>query len=125
MINTDVRLLLYHCLQFGYHKHVRTSYRINVNQLSILTAIYYATQINPKRWKGSVKQCIKTLNPQLNGHYILRDLDILDSRGLITYNERHPKDYKIKLTSEGKQVISSLFDPEAIDSFIEANRDKY
>jgi hypothetical protein len=36
-----------------------------------------------------------------------------------------PKDYRIELTSEGKQVISSLFDPEAIDSFIEANRDKY
>jgi hypothetical protein len=32
---------------------------------------------------------------------------------------------QIKLTSEGKRVISSLFDPEAIDSFIEANRDKY
>jgi hypothetical protein len=30
-----------------------------------------------------------------------------------------------ELTSEGKQVISSLFDPELIDSFIEANRDKY
>jgi hypothetical protein len=124
-MNTDNRTLLYHCLQHSYNKHVRTSYRINGPQLSILIAIYYATQINPKRWQGSVKQCIKTLNPQLNGHYILRDLDILDSRGLITYNEKHPKDYRIELTSEGKRVISSLFDPEAIDSFIEANRDKY
>lgn len=124
MINTDERVLLYNCLQYGYSKHVRTSLRINVNQLTILSAIYYGTTINPQRWQRSIKQCIKTLNPHMNGYYIIRDINILNDRGLINYSERHPKDYSIKLTKEGKAVIERLYDPISIDQYLSANKDK-
>jgi hypothetical protein len=80
--------------------------------------------VNPQRWGRSVKQCIKRLNPQMNSHYILRDLDILNHRDLIDYNEINPKNYKISLTTEGINVIEGLFNPERIDSYIESNKDK-
>ena len=123
-MNTDHLLLLFSCMHYSYDKHVRTNYRINVNQLSILASIYYATKINPKRWQNSVKQCIKRLNPQMNSYYILRDLQILNDRGLIDYNEETPKKYWVKLTKTGKQVIEELFNTESIVSFIEANKDR-
>lgn len=121
-MNTDETLLLYHCLQYSYNKHVRTNYRINVNQLSILISIHYATNLNPKRWKGSVKQCIKTLNPQMNSYYILRDIEILNQRGLISYEEETPKRYKIEMTNEGRDIIERLFDRESVYSYIEGNK---
>ena len=124
MINTDNRLLLYTCMQYGYHKHVRTNLRINTYQLTILSAIYYGNHINPQRWQRSIKQCVKTLNPHMNGYYIIRDINILNDRGLIDYSERHPKDYSIKLTKEGKAVIERLFDPKGIDAYLLANKDK-
>lgn len=123
-MNTDIRLLLYHSMQYGYNKHVRTKYRINGPQLSILTAIYYATKVNPKRWQGSVKQCIRTLNPQLRADYIIRDLHVLKDRELITYTEIAPKNYRVKLTSEGIRVIEELFNVEAIDTYIRDNKDR-
>lgn len=123
-MNTDKLLLLYTCLQFGYHKHVRTRYKLNVNQLHVLTSIYYALKVNPKRWKGSVKQCIRTLNPQMRPQYILRDLHVLNDKELITYNEINPKNYGVKLTKEGERVIIELFDAESITTYIEGEKDK-
>ena len=123
-MNTDIKLLLYHCLQYSYNKRIRTKHRINGPQLNILTAIYYGLVINPQRWGRSIKQCIRTLNPQLDANYVIRDIVVLDNKGLITYSEISSKNYTIELTSEGKQLIEQLFDKKAIDSYIRDNRDR-
>ena len=123
-MNTDIQTLLFSCLQYSYNKHVRTRWRINNPQLSILSSIYYAIHGNPKRWRGSIKQCIRRLNPQLGPDYIIRDLHKLDQVGLITYSEVSPKDYSIKLTRDGKELIESLFNTESIVSYIEVNKDR-
>jgi len=123
-MNIDERLILYTCLQYGYSKLVRTSYRLNTFQLNVLIAIYYGSIINPQRWGKSIKQCIKTINPHMNSFYILRDLNVLNNKGLIDYNETNPKKYWVKLTKEGKQVIEGLFDTDSIDYYIGRMKDK-
>ena len=114
----DVKTLLYNSLQFRYHKHIRTKYKIKTPQIQVLSALYYVTILfNPPQ--GGVKSQLYSLLPHIDRVFINRSLSKLVVAGLIEYDRGDGAyNYSLTLTPTGIEVIESLFTVGKVEEFL-------